>query len=170
MKKIVFVFLLLISFGLTEAGRVQDDLDRIQALFRADMDAAAKAALELKEEYEWRNNRYGLMKVHFILGYIQRKKGVLDEAIKHYLEAIWHGETAPERYSEDLIGLYMNCGVIYRTSGHYDLAIECYEKGIDLAKMDAKLLEKVEELTLYLLELKKENEMIKEELKALKTK
>jgi hypothetical protein len=40
--------------------------------------------------------------------------------------------------------------------------------GIDMAKMDAKLLQKIEELTLYLIELKKENQVIKAELINLK--
>ena len=31
--------------------------------------------------------------------------------------------------------------------------------GIDLGEMNAKLLQKIEELTLYLIEMKKENEM-----------
>ena len=38
---------------------------------------------------------------------------------------------------------------------------EVLEKGIDLAKMDAILLRKIEELTLYVIELKKENEALK---------
>lgn len=37
-------------------------------------------------------------------------------------------------------------------------ATEVVESGIDVAKMDAKLLEKIEELTLYMIEMKKENE------------
>ena len=36
--------------------------------------------------------------------------------------------------------------------------------------MDAKLLEKIEELTLYVIELKKESEQQKEEIKKLKNK
>lgn len=40
-------------------------------------------------------------------------------------------------------------------------AREVEEKGIDLAKMDAILLQKIEELTLYLIELKKENDNLK---------
>lgn len=47
-------------------------------------------------------------------------------------------------------------------------AEEVKESGIDMAKMDAKLLEKIEELTLYLIELKKENVAIKAELEILK--
>ncbi|MVM36442.1 bZIP transcription factor [Spirosoma sp. HMF3257] len=38
-------------------------------------------------------------------------------------------------------------------------AIEVVEKGIDVAKMDAKLLEKIEELTLYSIQLEKANQM-----------
>ena len=40
-------------------------------------------------------------------------------------------------------------------------AKEVVEEGIDMAEMDAKLLEKIEELTLYMLELKKENEALR---------
>jgi len=46
-------------------------------------------------------------------------------------------------------------------------AEEVKEKGIDVATMDAKLLEKIEELTLYMIELKKENEAMKMQLNAL---
>lgn len=49
-------------------------------------------------------------------------------------------------------------------------AEEVKENGIDVAKMDAKLLEKIEELTIYVIELKKENEAIKAELEQLKNK
>lgn len=38
---------------------------------------------------------------------------------------------------------------------------EVYKNGLDLAQMDAKLLMKIEELTLYMIELKKENEILK---------
>jgi predicted acyltransferase (DUF342 family) len=41
-------------------------------------------------------------------------------------------------------------------------------QGIDVAKMDALLLEKIEELTLYILTLKKENETMRKELDELK--
>ena len=42
--------------------------------------------------------------------------------------------------------------------------------GIDLGEMQAKTLEKVEELTLYLLEMKQENALLKEEVNSLKQK
>lgn len=47
-------------------------------------------------------------------------------------------------------------------------AEEVKENGIDMAQMDATLLEKIEELTLYVIQLKKENEAIKAELDTLK--
>ena len=44
------------------------------------------------------------------------------------------------------------------------------EGGIELGDMNVKLLEKIEELTLYVIELKKENEQMKKEIKAMKEK
>jgi len=48
-------------------------------------------------------------------------------------------------------------------------AQEVAEEGIDVAEMDAKLLEKIEELTLYMIELKKQNEQLQADVNALKT-
>lgn len=45
---------------------------------------------------------------------------------------------------------------------------EIKKDGIDLAQMNAKLLEKVEELTLYVIDLKKENDKIKNDISKLK--
>lgn len=49
-------------------------------------------------------------------------------------------------------------------------AEEVKESGIDVATMDAKLLEKIEELTLYMIQLKEENEALKAEMEQLKNK
>ncbi|HHH50252.1 MAG TPA: hypothetical protein ENK52_04660 [Saprospiraceae bacterium] len=49
-------------------------------------------------------------------------------------------------------------------------AVEAVENGIDLGEMDAKLLQKIEELTLYLIEQNKEMKKMKEEIAALKAK
>jgi len=49
-------------------------------------------------------------------------------------------------------------------------AKEMVENGLDVASMDAKLLEKIEELTLYLIEQKKEIEKLKTEVNALSQK
>ena len=47
---------------------------------------------------------------------------------------------------------------------------EVYKDGLDLAQMDAKLLMKIEELTLYMIELKKENEQLKSQMEVLNSK
>ena len=39
--------------------------------------------------------------------------------------------------------------------------------GIEIGEMQIKLLQKVEELTLYMIQLKKENDMLKEKINAL---
>ena len=46
-------------------------------------------------------------------------------------------------------------------------AAEIDKKGIELGDMTRRLLEKVEELTLYIIELKKENKTLEERLKKL---
>lgn len=48
-------------------------------------------------------------------------------------------------------------------------AAEVEADGVSLGEMQGKLLQKIEELTLYMLELKKENKSLKERLDALKT-
>jgi hypothetical protein len=47
-------------------------------------------------------------------------------------------------------------------------AAEMVENGLDVATMDAKLLEKIEELTLYMIQLDRDNKALKAELEALK--
>jgi hypothetical protein len=44
------------------------------------------------------------------------------------------------------------------------------DKGIELGKMDMKLLQKIEELTLYMIDFKKEMDRMKEENQKLKDK
>ncbi|KDN54703.1 hypothetical protein [Flavobacterium seoulense] len=47
---------------------------------------------------------------------------------------------------------------------------EVMEKGINLGEMNAKLLQKIEEMTLYMIEMKKENAEMKKDIFLLKTK
>ena len=47
-------------------------------------------------------------------------------------------------------------------------ANEVSSQGIEIGDMQARMLKKIEELTLYVIELKKENEAIKSELNKLK--
>lgn len=49
-------------------------------------------------------------------------------------------------------------------------ADEVVKDGIDVANMDAKLLQKIEELTLYMIEMKKENETLKTRVQSLENK
>jgi hypothetical protein len=44
------------------------------------------------------------------------------------------------------------------------------ENGVNLGEMDAMLLKKIEELTLYMIELQKNNSLLEDELKSLKNK
>lgn len=49
-------------------------------------------------------------------------------------------------------------------------ASDIVNTGLDIAKIDAKLLEKIEELTLYMIQLKKDNEKLKERISILENK
>jgi hypothetical protein len=49
-------------------------------------------------------------------------------------------------------------------------AAEVEKNGLDMAEMDIMLLEKVEELTLYMIQMKKENESLKKDIEELKKK
>ncbi len=49
-------------------------------------------------------------------------------------------------------------------------AEEVKENGVDLLEMDAKLLQKIEELTLYMIDMKKENEQLKKDVSVLQSK
>jgi trimeric autotransporter adhesin len=48
-------------------------------------------------------------------------------------------------------------------------AVEVAKDGVNLVEMDAKLLQKIEELTLYVIQIKKENEALKSELHSIQT-
>ncbi|QJD79505.1 hypothetical protein [Spirosoma rhododendri] len=50
------------------------------------------------------------------------------------------------------------------TMGYIDLAGQLVEEGIDLLKMNALLLEKVEELTLYMIRMENANQVVKQQL------
>jgi hypothetical protein len=51
---------------------------------------------------------------------------------------------------------------------HVPSANEMVQSGLDLGKMDAKLLEKIEELTLYLIEQSEKNESLHKEITELR--
>jgi len=47
-------------------------------------------------------------------------------------------------------------------------AADMVKQGLNVAEMDAKLLEKIEQLTLYMIDLKKENEKLAKEIDLIK--
>lgn len=49
-----------------------------------------------------------------------------------------------------------------------NIAEDVRDNGINISQLQAKLLEKIEELTLYMIEMKKENELLKQEINKLK--
>lgn len=87
--------------------------------------------------------------------------GIITEKVKVALKGDWADYVFDKDYS------LMNLDLLekYIDEHHHlpDLpsADEVKENGIDLGEMDAKLLQKIEELTLYVIDLKKENEELK---------
>lgn len=96
--------------------------------------------------------------------------GILAERVKVALKD--SGDWADFVFDEDypLLPLHEVKGFIEK-NGHLPgvpSASKVADEGIDVAKMDAVLLQKVEELTLYILQLKKENDLMRKELDELK--
>ena len=96
--------------------------------------------------------------------------GILAERVKVALKS--SGDWADYVFDEEypLMPLNKVEGFI-KENGHLPgvpSASKVASEGIDVAKMDAVLLQKVEELTLYILQLKKENELMRKELNELK--
>lgn len=98
------------------------------------------------------------------------KEGILTERVKVALETTndWADYVFEESYelkSIEEVEAYIEA------EGHLPgvpSAEEVKETGIDVAKMDAKLLEKIEELMLYNIQLKKELEALKSDMEELK--
>ena len=89
--------------------------------------------------------------------------GILTEKVKVAVRngANWADYVFDENYKmKDLAEVE----AFVKTNKHlpnFPSAQEMVDNGLDVATMDAKLLEKIEELTLYLIEMKKENEALK---------
>lgn len=96
--------------------------------------------------------------------------GILTERVKAALRSTSDWADYVFKPDYQLMNI-MEVDAFIRQHGHLPgvpAAEEVKEQGIDMALMDAKLLEKIEELTLYVIELKKENEAIKAQLNSLK--
>lgn len=97
-------------------------------------------------------------------------KGILTERVKVALKntADW----ADYVFDKDYKLMPLNKVEAYVAEHHHlpgvPSAEEVQKEGIDVATMDAKLLEKIEELTLYVIELEKKYNALKEELEATK--
>ena len=96
------------------------------------------------------------------------KNGIITEKVKVDLIADWADYVFEEDYdlrTLEEVESYIN------TNGHLpDIpsAEEVAEQGIDVAEMDTKLLQKIEELTLYMIDLKKQNDALNQEIESLK--
>jgi len=100
------------------------------------------------------------------------ENGILTEKVKVALKNT--SDWADYVFDKDYELMPLNKVEEFVTKNHHlpgvPSAEEVKESGIDVATMDAKLLEKIEELTLYMIELKADNEALKAEMEALKNK
>lgn len=96
------------------------------------------------------------------------EEGILTESVRVELQSNWPDYVFEDGYdlrSLDEVKDFIN------TNGHLPnvpSAAEMAENGIDLGEMDARLMEKIEELTLYLIDLKEQNELLTTEVGQLK--
>lgn len=100
------------------------------------------------------------------------ENGILTEKVKVALKNT--SDWADYVFDKDYELMPLNKVEEFVTKNHHlpgvPSAEEVKESGIDVATMDAKLLEKIEELTLYMIQLKADNEALKAEMEALKNK
>ncbi|SNS83666.1 hypothetical protein SAMN05421640_1449 [Ekhidna lutea] len=137
MRIISTVLILLSFFGTSSAAdKVEESISSIIEIMKSHTDSAITLSHKLLDEAKSDNHEYGIVQSNFILGYIHDKLQVdYGKAIVYYLEAIRYAEDSsyPD-VQKNLISLYKNCGVIYRKFKAFDLSIEYYQKGLDLAK------------------------------------
>jgi hypothetical protein len=131
--------------------------------------SGSTAPLSLNSDLIIEHNRVGIgiLSNNMPAGYrLFVKEGILTESVKVALSTTsdWADYVFEEDY--ELMPLEEVSAYIAENK-HLPNVLsseEMVEEGLDLAKMDAKLLEKIEELTLYLIELKEENEQLKERI------
>lgn len=96
--------------------------------------------------------------------------GVIAESVKVKLQGAWPDYVFAKNYQLPTLSATEQ---FIKENGHLPgipSAKEVAANGIDVEQMNAKLLQKLEELTLHLIDLKKENEQMKAEIKSLKRK
>lgn len=96
--------------------------------------------------------------------------GILAERVKVELQGNWPDFVFAEEHPlEELEAVEAFIETNHHLPG-IPSAAKVAEDGIDLGQMDAALLQKIEELTLYVIQLKKDNEALQVEVEALKNK
>ncbi len=100
------------------------------------------------------------------------KDGILTEEVKIAAEGTldWADYVFAKNYKLRTLSEVENFVKINKHLPGVPSAEEVSKNGINVAKMEAKLLEKIEELTLYMIDMKKENNQLKNRLKRLEKK
>jgi trimeric autotransporter adhesin len=100
------------------------------------------------------------------------KNGILTEEVKIAGEGLneWADYVFAKNYKLRTLAEVENFVKVNKHLPGVPSAEEVAKDGINVGKMEAKLLEKIEELTLYMIEMKKENNKLKSRLKRLENK
>ncbi|MBK7689606.1 MAG: hypothetical protein IPJ31_00265 [Bacteroidetes bacterium] len=100
------------------------------------------------------------------------KDGILTEKVKIALSgtANWADYVFAENYNLPLLSSVEDFIIENKHLPGVPSAADLVETGINVAEMDATLMKKIEELTLYVIQLSKENEIMKKEIDKLKMK
>ncbi len=103
-------------------------------------------------------------------GYKLRVNGkIISEEVKVQLQAQWPDYVFAENYDLKPLEQVEKFIQTHHHLPNVPAASELQNSGIELGEMQRKMMEKIEELTLYMIELKKENDSIKKELEAIKS-
>ncbi|MBL0082375.1 MAG: hypothetical protein IPP37_08025 [Saprospiraceae bacterium] len=102
-------------------------------------------------------------------GYKLRVKGkIISEEVKVQLQAQWPDYVFAENYDLKPLEHVEKFIQTHHHLPNIPAASELQNSGIELGEMQRRMMEKIEELTLYMIELKKENETMKNQLDELK--
>lgn len=96
------------------------------------------------------------------------RNGIITEKVKVELIANWPDFVFDDNYKLRTLEEVENFVSINNHLPDVPSEEEMIANGLNVAEMDAILLQKIEELTLYMIELKKENEILKEQISKIK--
>ena len=133
-----FIFLaigLFLSVTTYASSIVQDSLRFFHQIARTYPDSAYQIGERVVQRAKNNNDHFVMAKGYFLLGYIDKKRGVYDRATIHYLEALRYAKEASyESVETDRIMLHYNLGNIFRIFKAYELSEEYHQNAINLAK------------------------------------